>query len=148
MFGKGNQFLLEELKKNGYTGNLEELRELLSKAESYSSLDKFYLYMKGIKSHSCDKENLDKIDFVIDLINKLYAKYPSVINCDLMFDPCLHFVGNSKINDNRFRVSFIFGDQTNSGSNGYMGESSVRILWGYDDHRKEETIIFQEKVAY
>ena len=65
-----------------------------------------------------------------------------------MFDPSLHFSGNSKINGSRLTISFLFSDQTNAGSNGYMGESSVRILWGYDDHRKEETIVFQERAIY
>ena len=42
MYGKsGDNFLIKELAKKGYEGNLEELHNLLVKAEGYSSLNKF-----------------------------------------------------------------------------------------------------------
>jgi hypothetical protein len=143
---KGLDLLKNGLSKKGYTGNEECLLALLSEAEEVTKLFQFDLIIENFKKNSSDNKNFNNIDYVSQLVYKCNSKYKdNSINIDFP-RMSLTFYSNKEINDNKCSISFYFFDNTNRSYDGILGSSGVRLLYGYDDHRKEKIIIFKDEM--
>jgi hypothetical protein len=136
--------LLVELKEKNYTGTNSELISSIRTAKLKTECEGIYSYFQQQRQY-IDKDKIDNFDHIMTLFEKLTKKYKHRISSDFM-SPYAHFYGSEHPTKGyRFTVTMDFKDNTNHGINGYLGTFSVRILYGYDDHRKEQSIILIDK---
>lgn len=147
MFAKeGNQYLFENLKKLGFKGSKKDLITLLKNADKISELNMLKIILDSFKkNNNIDKEKINNVyNFILKCFDKYNEKYLDCSNN--IEEPALHFY--SLKNNNKFQITFYFFDDSTRISNGFHGEIGVRVLYGYEDRRKEKYIIFKEKEKY
>ncbi len=132
------------MEKLGFKGSKKDLIILLKNSEKISELNMLKIILDSLKK-SNNNIYEEKIDSVYNFILKCFNKYnDSSFYCsDNIQEPVVHFY--SIKNNNKFQITFYFFDDSTRISNGFYGEIGVRILYGYEDRRKEKYIIFKEK---
>ena len=140
--------LLKSLKTKNYNGTVEDLYGLLEQAELKTKHSSLYLFFDLTRKH-IDKDKIENLDYTINLFEKLIKKYKCKINNQDLLSPSIDFE-SSKVNssDDNYCISFSFHDLTSYESDGIMGKSYLRILYGYAGRRKEKEVLFIEEKPY
>ena len=150
MFSKKSMdYLLSTLNENGYQGDRKSLIKALKLTEEITKLDKFDIIMKGYRNKYTTKENLNNLKYISRLVHKCVLKYEDKYLETECRDLSFNFYGKRRSSKyNKYCISFYFFDNSDSSFNGIIGECGVRVLYGYEDHRKEKFFIFKDKREY
>jgi hypothetical protein len=148
MFSKDSlNKLLSELKKKNYTGDDKELFGFIMDAKRQTECEGIHGYFQQNKNH-INEDKLENFSYITTLFDKLIKKYKYRVSSDFI-SPYAHFYGSKHpTTGEKFTITMDFNDSTSQGSNGYYGDFHVRILFGYDDHRKEKYITLVDKKPY
>jgi len=144
----GIEYIFDIIREDGYQGTVEDLNKIVKQSRQVDNVSQIMLNLKSIKKNSCDPDKtylIDKLEVVLD---RLFKKYNFSIHNPLE-DFSIYFRSDKKTKNNEsYLIMLDFKNMTNSGSNGYYGEASLRILYGFEDRRREFYVTFKEKEKY
>ena len=144
----GIEYIFNTIKESGYQGTVDELAKIVRLSRQVDNINQLFLNLRGIKKHSCDSDKIHLIDELEIILNKLFKKY----NCSIhnpLEDFSIYFRSDKKTKNNEsYLIMLDYENNTNSGYNGYYGEASLRVLYGFEDRRREFYITFKDKEKY
>lgn len=144
----GIEYIFNEIKESGYQGTVKDLGEIIRQSRQVDNINQLLLNIRSIKEHNCDADKKHLVEEFEVILNKLFKKY----NCSIhnpLESFTIYFRSNKKTKNNEsYLIMLDFEDNTTLVSNGYYGEAELRVLYGFEDRRREFYVTFKDRKKY